>query len=415
MRKKVSLLDGIVMLLCTIFLLFLINRNETHAVIDNTNMDSLHMQPVIKMKFGIPVDSFSIERGNIKRNQHLASIFSLYNVSHRAIENIIKNGKEVFDFRKVKAGNKYSIYTSKDTLHTLHYFVYEHSLAEYYVFDFSDSAYITKWEKHVDTVKNVAHGIVESCLWNTMVEKKINPLMANELSEIYAWVIDFFGLQQGDSFNVIYDELYVDTISLGIHKIHAAYFKHMSRDFYAIPFKQDSASTEDFFDTEGNSLRRAFLKAPLRYSRISSGFSHNRFHPILRIYRPHHGVDYAAPKGTPVHAIGDGVVIKKGYYGGAGNMIKIRHNSVYTTAYLHFSGFVKGIHVGKFVKQGELIGYVGSTGLSTGPHLDFRFYKNGYAVNPLKVEAPPVEPVREERREAFDSVKVLVLSALRNK
>jgi murein DD-endopeptidase MepM/ murein hydrolase activator NlpD len=223
----------------------------------------------------------------------------------------------------------------------------------------------------------------------------------------------FFGLQVGDSFSVVCDEELVDTISLGCGKIHAAYFRHVDHDFYAVPFTQ--GGIESYYDLEGNSLRKAFLKAPLKFSRISSGFSHNRLHPVLKIYRPHHGVDYAAPSGTPVYAIGDGKIIKaaRGYNRGAGNIIKIRHNGVYSTAYLHLKSFAKGIKTGVYVKQGDLIGYVGSTGLSTGPHLDFRFYKNGKAINPLRVEAPPVEPVLDSNRVAYDSVKAATLELLK--
>ncbi len=186
----------------------------------------------------------------------------------------------------------------------------------------------------------------------------------------------------------------------------------MGVDFWAIPFVQDS--TRDFFDDQGKSLRKAFLKAPLRYSRISSRFSNSRYHPILKIRRPHHGVDYAAPTGTPVHAIGDGLVISKGYNGGGGNAVKIKHNGVYTTSYMHLHGYARGLHRGSYVKQGEVIGYVGSTGLATGPHLDFRVYKNGMAIDPLKMEAPPVEPVKEDNMTAFTEVKNQVIYMLGN-
>lgn len=409
MTKK-NIFSGLFLLLGTVGILLLISKKSTLAGAEVAIVDSSSIQPEVRTEFGIVIDSFQIQQGNIKRNQHLASILEGYNISYSLIERIVKEGKNIFDFRKIRAGNSFTTYTTRDTLNILKYFVYEHSPIEYYVFDFTDSGRVSQWLKTVDTVESSAIGVIENNLWSCMVDNKINPLMANELSEIYAWVIDFFGLQVGDSFRVIYDELFVDTISMGIEKVHCAYFNHMNKDFYAIPYIQDSVLS--FYDEEGNSLRRAFLKAPLRYSRVASGFSSSRFHPILKIYRPHHGVDYSAPSGTPVYAVGDGVIIKKGYYGGAGNMIKIKHNSVYTTAYLHFRGFAPGMHVGKYVKQGDLIGYVGSTGLSTGPHLDFRFYKNGHAVNPLRVEAPPVEPVKEELKEQYDSVKSLIISRL---
>jgi murein DD-endopeptidase MepM/ murein hydrolase activator NlpD len=237
-------------------------------------------------------------------------------------------------------------------------------------------------------------------------------MLAIELSEIFAWSIDFFGIQQGDRYKVIYQESFVDSQSIGITRIMGAWFYHNETDFWAIPFVQ--GGERSFFDEKGNSLRKAFLKAPLRYSRISSGFSHSRLHPILKIRRPHHGVDYAAPAGTPVLTVGDGVVTAVGYQrNGGGNYVKIKHNSVYSTTYMHLSRFGKGIRQGVYVKQGDIIGYVGSTGLSSGPHLDFRFYRNGSAVNPLRVEAPPVEPVEEENTAAYELVSTFTMQALK--
>ncbi|UCH13354.1 MAG: peptidoglycan DD-metalloendopeptidase family protein, partial [Bacteroidales bacterium] len=265
-------------------------------------------------------------------------------------------------------------------------------------------------KKDVNVVTGSATGTINSSLWNAIMDKNLEPELAIELSEIFAWTIDFFELQPGDSFKVIYDKIYIDTVSAGLGKIHTAYFSHKQQDFYAIPFMQDSV--ESYYDLDGNSLRRVFLKSPLRYSRISSKYSYSRLHPILKIRRPHFGVDYAAPVGTPVQTIGDGKVIKIAYDNEAGRMIKIRHNSIYTTAYLHLSRIKRGIKTGVYVKQGDVIGYVGNSGLSAGPHLDFRFYKNNKPVDPLKVEAPPVEPVKEHYRQAFDSVKAVTIRKL---
>jgi len=252
--------------------------------------------------------------------------------------------------------------------------------------------------------------VISTSLWDAMKETKVNPMMAIELSEIFAWSIDFFGLQTGDRFNVIYEESFVDSISTGITKIFGAYFGHMGVSFYAIPFVQDGV--ESFFDEEGNSLRKAFLKAPLRFSRISSRFSGSRLHPILKIRRPHYGIDYAAPIGTPVYAIGDGIITRTSFEGQAGRMVSIKHNSVYSTAYLHLRNFAAGVAPGAYVKQGQVIGYVGSTGLSTGPHLDFRFYKNGHPVDPLRVESPPVEPVKPENMAEFMKKKEIMVGLL---
>jgi murein DD-endopeptidase MepM/ murein hydrolase activator NlpD len=243
-----------------------------------------------------------------------------------------------------------------------------------------------------------------------MVDNDIDPNLANELSEIYAWTIDFFGIQKGDNFRVIYEKLFVEGEYVGLGQIIAAGFNHMGHDYNAFYFAPDS--TGDFYDEEGGSMRRTFLKAPLRYRRISSGFSYSRMHPILKYRRPHLGVDYAAPAGTPVQSIGDGVVVSAGYTKQGGYTIKVKHNGTYTTAYLHLQGFGKGIRQGVHVKQGQVIGYVGSTGLSTGPHLDFRFYRNGKAIDPLQVKAPPAKPVdtayTEEYRHYADSLAVLL-------
>lgn len=368
-------------------------------------------QEIVKL-YGIPVDSFTVEFDVVKPNQMLLNILSNYTLPEGAISKLLTTPQKNFDFRKIRAGNRYAVFLEKDSLKTLRYFVYEHTPVEFVLFSFFDSVTVEVGEKDLVLKRNIAVGSIHTSLWDAMIENGLNPILANELSEIYAWSIDFFGLQPADSFCIVYDEQYVDSVPIGLGEIHAAYFRHAEHDFYAIPFVQDSV--ESYFDIEGNSLRKTFLKAPLRFSRISSRFSNSRLHPVLKIRRPHHGVDYAAPYGTPVQAIGDGKIIeaKRGYNNGGGNMIKIRHNSVYTTAYLHLSGFASGIRTGVYVKQGDVIGYVGATGLATGPHLDFRFYMNGRPIDPLKVEAPPVEPVREENLAAFDSVKTVTLNLL---
>lgn len=372
--------------------------------------DSITAQKAVQTKYGISYDSLNVFEGTIKRNQNLSEILHAYDISFQTLDRLSNVSKPVFDIRKIRRGNPYTLFYSKNNSKTARYFVYEHTPVEYFVFDLTDSLRVIRKEKEIISKQKTAYGIISTSLWHTIKEKNLNPVLVNELSEIFAWSIDFFGLQKGDSFKVIYEEKYIDSVSIGIGKIYAAYFNHMGEDFFAIPFIQNDR--ESFYDTEGNSLKKAFLKAPLRFSRISSRFSNNRFHPILKIRRPHHGVDYAAPVGTPVHAIGDGKIIKTGYYGDAGRMVKIRHNSVYTTAYLHLSRYGRGIKPGKYVKQGDVIGYVGNSGLSTGPHLDFRFYKQGHSIDPLKVKAPPVEPVSEENREDYEKVKSVISDLL---
>jgi len=355
-----------------------------------------------KLLYEIVIDSLIVDQGQVKRNQFLADILLDKGVEYSIIDHIAKKHKSVFDVRKIRAGNQYAFISSADSLETPRYFVYEIDNTDYVVFSLTDSLQAWKGNKPIERKLESAYGIINSSLWNAMVDGGFDANLANELSEVYAWTIDFFGIQKGDEFEVLFDRLYVDNKPIGIGQIRASRFMNYGKDQYAFYFEQDSVG--DYFDEAGQSLMRTFLKAPLKYNRISSGFSNARFHPVLKIYRPHHGVDYAAPSGTPVYAIGEGVVTRKGYQkGGGGNYIYIKHNGTYTTAYMHLKAFAKGIAQGVRVKQGQLIGYVGSTGLSTGPHLDFRFFRNGQAVNPLKVESPPAKPIDTAYIKAYES------------
>ncbi|MEN8118284.1 MAG: peptidoglycan DD-metalloendopeptidase family protein [Bacteroidota bacterium] len=366
-------------------------------------------EPVLK--YGLPVDSFVVESGTVKNNEYLSQILNPRGVNMGTIDKIARKSKSVFDVRKIKSGENYSIFSSPDSVPQPKYFIYENSAVEYTVFELSDTLGIYRGEKEVETRLRTSQGVVETSLWNTMIDNGQDPVLSLELSDIFAWTIDFFAIQKGDRFRVIYDEQFVDSVSIGIGEIYAVQFDHYGEENYAFIFNQDERM--DYFDKKGNSLRKAFLKAPLQFSRISSRFSNSRMHPVLRIRRPHHGVDYAARRGTPVMSIGDGTVIAKAYQKrGGGRYLKIKHNSVYTTTYMHLSGYAKGISTGIRVKQGQVIGYVGSSGLATGPHLDFRVHKNGSPVDPLKVKAPPVEPVKEENMERYVAVKDSLLNEL---
>lgn len=360
--------------------------------------------------FGIPVDSFNLISGHIKPNGFLSHILLEHGISMQEIDQLVRNSASVFDVRTIRAGNNYTLFCDADSIARVRYLVYEHDPTTCYIFSFTDSLNITLFRKEIRKIIRYSSGTIETSLWESMIAGGLHPSLVAELSDIFAWTVDFFGLQKGDSFKVIYEEMFIDNESLGAGKIFGAQFTWAGKTITAIPFIQDGKET--FFDTEGNSLRKAFLKSPLQFARITSRFSANRMHPVLRIRRPHHGVDYAAPVGTPVHAIGDGRVVSAGTENGSGKMVRIVHNSVYSTAYLHLSRLGQGIYQGAFVKQNDIIGYVGSSGLSTGPHLDFRFYQNGSPVDPLKVDAPPVEPVSEENRARFEKNKIVVLSLL---
>ncbi len=355
----------------------------------------------IRYEYGIPVDSFKVVTGVVQSGETLGGILNRLGAPRSVVNQLGSVDKEVFDVRQIRQGKKYLAFYQADTL--LEYFVYEQSRIQSVVFHMRDSLHVEKQLKQIETQRKTASATIESSLWVAFSSQGVNPQLALELSEVYQWTVDFFGLQKGDKFDVIYDEQYVDDESIGIGTIYAARCQHAGATLYAYRFDHND-DCHGYFDENGKSLRKAFLKAPLNYKRISSTFTYARKHPIYKTVRPHTGVDYAAPMGTPVVALGDGTVIEKGYKGGGGNTVKIRHNSTYTTAYLHLSKYGKGVEVGKHVEQGQVIGYVGSTGASTGPHLDFRVWKNGTPVNPLTLESPSVDPVPASLKQEFDSI-----------
>lgn len=349
--------------------------------------------------YGYHTDSIQCIKETIKKNESLSDILAPYRISYKTIHEIAVASKTVYDVKKLATRKQYEIICSKDSIPKAKCFIYHPNQVDYIIYKFDDSVSVSKRKFEVSRVTKTTSGKINSSLYKTLIDSGNSPKLAIELSEIYAWQIDFFGIQKGDNYKIIFDELYVDNEFIGVGEIKAAYFDHMGSGYYAFLHKQDSIT--EYFDETGNSLRKAFLKAPLSYRRISSKFSRNRLHPILKRRMPHLGVDYAASQGTPVYSIGDGKVIKAKYAGAAGNYVKIKHNSVYTTGYLHLWKFGKGIRPGSYVKQGQLIGYVGSTGRSTGPHLDFRIWKNGQAIDPLTVKPPSVKPIEEEHKISY--------------
>jgi murein DD-endopeptidase MepM/ murein hydrolase activator NlpD len=360
-------------------------------------------------RYGIPVDSFNVVTGKIKMNSFISDLLLQYGVSMQKIDQVLNNSRTIFDVRKVQPGSNYAVYCDKDSMKAK-YLLLEHDRYTSYVFSFNDSLNITPFKKTITTEIRYASGTIRSSLWDAMMDGGMPASLAVNLGEIFQWSVDFFGLQKGDHFKVIYEEKMIDDKAVATGKILTAQFTSSGVTYTAIPFVQNG--TESYFDENGKSLRKAFLKAPLKFQRISSRYSTSRLHPILKIRRPHLGVDYAAPIGTEVHTIGDGKVISVTFNGGEGRMVKIKHNSTYTTAYMHLSRFGEGITPGATVRQGQIIGYVGSSGLSTGPHLDFRFYQNGSAIDPLKVIAPPSDPVSEQNLADFNKIKEVNLSLL---
>ena len=357
----------------------------------------------VRYEYGLPIDSFRVDTGFVKNGETLGGILGRLGASKKQLAGISVLPRSEFDVRTLRPGKEYYGLHQTDTAGVEHllYWIYKASVREVTVLHLTDSIHAEHHKKPLRYESRSACVGIESSLWNAMVNNNLPVEVALELSEIYAWTIDFFGLQKGDSVRVYFDEIYVDSTRVGIGQIYASNFYHARKWQEAFYFEAGNLHT--YFDGDGKSLRKSFLKAPLNYKRISSHFTYARKHPVYKIVRPHTGVDYAAPMGTPVVAIGDGVVIEKGYKGQAGNMVKIKHNSTYTTAYLHLSKYGK-INVGSHVSQGQVIGYVGSTGASTGPHLDFRVWKNGTPIDPLKMESPPADPVPAKYRAEFDSV-----------
>lgn len=355
------------------------------------------------MLYGIDVDTLKVIHGKVKRHQVLSDILLKYGVNYKIIDYLARRTRDTFNVRHIRRGQEYAIICTKDSAQKPLYFVYEQSPTQYVRYKLYDTVSAKLGQKPVEKKMADAVGTIRTSFWNAIRDNDNDVALAIRLSDIYAWNIDFFELKPDDKYKVIYRKIYVDGKYSGLGQILAADFIHDGKDYYAFDFKQNGKWT--YFDENGKSLQRAFLKAPLKYTRISSRYSNRRWEPILKIYRPHHGVDYAAPMGTPVHALGEGVISAKGYQRmGGGNYLRIRHNSIYTTQYAHLSRFARGIHVGVHVKQDQVIGYVGMTGLATGPHLDFRVFKNGRTINPLKLKSPPSIPILKSYKTAFDSI-----------
>lgn len=410
MNKRNIFIAGVVAVVLAVGGTFYYMHHMAQPLDEVAVTDSVEVDNIVR-KYGIPVSLYDIKYGLVEPGQNLSIILRKHGLSVGEVHRLTKKAEGVFDVRKVKDGQAYAVFTTRDSIPQTVYFVYEESPKSYIVFDLKGDYSVKRGENPVTWERKTVGGRVKTSLWVAMQQCGTSPQLALDLSNIFGWSIDFFGLQKEDEFRVWYEQETVEGRELQNFRVLAASFSHEDSVYYAIPFVQDGE--ELYYNADGNSLEGEFLKAPLDYYRISSRFSNSRFHPVLRRYRAHHGVDYAAPKGTPVYAIGKGKVIAKAYQaGGAGNYLKIRHNSRYTTTYMHLSGFAKGIQVGSEVKQKEVIGYVGSTGLSTGPHLDFRVYDNGTPVNPLTIKSQPKKPVSEDNKEQFAVVRDSLLQIL---
>lgn len=358
---------------------------------------------VVQTKFGLPIDSFIVVEKTIQRNEFLAAILQLYKVDDSVITELARQSKSVFDVRKMMAGRQYTVFCTKDSIQRAKYFIYQPNTVDYIVYDLRDSIKIYTGKREVTTKMQTASGIITSSLYESLEKSGTDPALAMKLADMYAWAIDFHGISEGDWFKVIYEQRYIKDEPVEPGAIQSAIFSHNGETYYAFYFEADSVQAGDYYDETGKSLRRAFLKAPLKFSRITSRYTMKRFHPVQKRWKAHLGTDYGAPYGTPIISTGNGVVTESRYTGNNGNYVKIKHNNTYTTQYLHMSR--RAVRQGQHIQQGQVIGYVGSTGLATGPHVCYRFWKSGKQVDPLRQKFPSAMPIPETAMATFNEWK----------
>ena len=360
--------------------------------------------------YGMLVNHMQVIEDVVHRDQRFVDLLNGHQVSPKALQQLHLVPRQVFDFRRIAANKKYVLIADHDSLKSIRALVYEATPFDYFIFHFGDTLRVEAGHHQVTIEEKEVAGVIGSSLAETIAVLGISPELTNRFVDIFAWQIDFQRLQKGDRFKLFYEEQMVANKTIGIGNILGIFFEHATESFYAIPFDQGNGI--DYFDFKGNSLRKALLKYPIEFTRISSRYNPRRFHPIARVFRAHRGTDFAAPTGTPIRSVGDGVVLEAQYNGKNGNYVKVRHNSTYTTQYLHMSKIASGLHPGDRVGQGETIGYVGSTGLATGPHLCYRFWRNGVQVDALRVDLPPSQPIKAEYLTSFEAARLQVMRRL---
>jgi murein DD-endopeptidase MepM/ murein hydrolase activator NlpD len=368
---------------------------------ENSDQVSVILKEKIVKQFGYTLNNFHVLKDTVVSGDSFGSILEKNNLYYPQIYNIVQKAKQVYDIRKINVGKPYTILFSKDSLKTPELFIYQPNLIDYVLVSLTDSLWAEKKSKAVKLLEFEAQGVITSSLSEAMEKEKLSPLLSNELSEIYAWTIDFFRLEKGDNFKVIYTGKFVDdSIYVGLNRIHSAFFEHRGNPFYAVEFETDpKRNIIEYFDESGKNLRRAFLRAPVQFSRISSRYNLKRKIAYYGKIRPHLGTDFAAPIGTKIRSTASGTVVKASYTRGNGNYVTIKHNATYSTQYLHMKK--RGVKVGQFVKQGDYIGLVGMTGNTSGPHVCYRFWKNGKQVDPLRQKLPEAKPISKDLKEKY--------------
>lgn len=357
-------------------------------------------EPII-VEFGFTLNDYQVVRDTIQSGDTFSKLLEKYYSGELRSHDITEKIKDSINLKSIKAGRPYTVLNTKKQPHKIQALIYEADNVNYFVVDFRDSVQAYKKQKPITIKRRTIASEIVGSLSETLAKAKTDPSLAHNLAEIYAYSIDFFKIQKGDKFAVTFYEKFInDTVYAGVEKMEASFFEHKGKKYYAFPFKKDSlAKKTDFYDEEGKALRTMFLKAPLDYFRISSKFSPKRFHPVQRTWKAHKGTDYAAAHGTPIKTTAAGVVERTGYTAGNGNFVKVKHNGTYATQYLHMSKIL--VRQGQRVSQGQVIGKVGSTGLATGPHVCYRFWKNGVQVDPLSQKFPNTEPMDAKHKPRF--------------
>jgi murein DD-endopeptidase MepM/ murein hydrolase activator NlpD len=355
-----------------------------------------------KSDFGFKFSDFNVVQDSVKSGDTFGSILQEQNIGNKRVYDIVQQIKDTFNVRTIRVNKYYTLLRSKNKTKTLDYFIYQPDAIHYYVVDLRDSiAKVSIKTKPVTFKKRTIGGIIKGSLSQTLDNAKVEGALATRISKIFAWSIDFFKVKKGDRFGLTFTERYInDSIYDGVDSIQAAFFEYKGKIVYAFPFEQNQGSGNfDYYDEDGKTLKNFFLKTPIKFSHITSHFSSNRFHPVQQIWKAHKGTDYAAPTGTPISTTAAGIVEQTGYTAGNGNFVKVKHNKVYSTQYLHMSRIL--VRRGQHVTQGQTIGLVGSTGLATGPHVCYRFWKNGVQVDALRLKLPNGEPMNPKNKERF--------------
>jgi murein DD-endopeptidase MepM/ murein hydrolase activator NlpD len=356
-------------------------------------------------EFKLPEKNLYSLEINLNEEETFLNALQTYNLSSNTVN---KASKKLFEDDNEQ--KSYLLFSDKKTGKTK-YLIYEFDPVNYLVIDIENNENIYKGKKETRLERKIITGRINQSLFASLTQAKTEPEIIEQLAQIFAWQVDFHRSRFGDSYKVIYEEEFAGSVSTGYKKILGLNYNHRGKSFYGINYNVNG--TDRFYDEKGNSLRKTFLRAPLYYTRISSPYSMERFHPILKRVRPHYGTDYAAPEGTPIRAAGDGLIIAAGFHRGNGNYVTIQHNNIYKTQYLHMQKFEKRIKRGVRVKQGDVIGYVGSTGLSTGPHLCYRFWKHGVQVDPYLEDFPSAyPPVPSKLRSDFEKHKNEIINEL---